>query len=153
MKLKRVPVLVVLVSLTACASMQSSPQRAERAARIEAAAGAPIRYVQLTFGSFYAWDPINDHQVVAYVTPRRAYLLDLPPCPGIEHTPSITISTRMSRINVNFDTVTPSATGVPCHVRQIRPLDMSKLKQANAEIKKDVRIRPRPQTQSSGSGS
>jgi len=153
MKLKLVPVLVVLASLTACASMQTPQERAERAARIEAAAGPPVRYVQLVFGGFYAWDPINDHQVVTYVTPKRAYLLDLPPCPGIEHTPAIAISTRMERINVNFDTVTPSATGVPCHIRQIRPLDMSKLKQANMAIKKNVQIQPRPQAQGGGSGS
>lgn len=152
MKLKLIPVLVVLASLTACASMQSPWERAERAARIEAAAGSPVRYVQLTFGSFYAWDPISDHQVVAYATPSRAYLLDLPPCPGIEHTPSITISTRMERINVNFDTVTPSSTGVPCHIRQIRPLDAAKLKKANMSIKKGVQIQTRPQAPRTSSG-
>lgn len=153
MKLKLIPVLVVLASLTACASMQSPRERAERAARIEAAAGSPVRYIQLIFNNLYAWDPINDHQVVAYVTPKRAYLLDLPSCPGIEHTPSIVLSSRMERINVNFDTVTPTSTRVPCQIRLIRPLDMGKLKQANAEIKKDIQVRPRPQTQSSGSGS
>jgi hypothetical protein len=153
MKLKLIPVLVVLASLTACASMQTSQERAERAARIEAAAGSPVRYVQLIFNSLYAWDPINDHQVVAYVTPKRAYLLDLPSCPGIEHTPSIVVSSRMERINVNFDTVTPTSTRVPCHIRLIRPLDMGKLKQANTGIKKDIQVRPRPQTQTSGSGS
>lgn len=146
MKLKMLLVLVVLVPLTACASMQTPQERAERAARIEAAAGAPVNYIRLIFRSFYAWDPINDHQVVAYVTPTRAYLLDLPPCPSLEHTASITITSKMDRVSVNFDSITPTATRVPCHIRQIRPLDMSKLKQANLPAKKGVQVAPRVET-------
>jgi hypothetical protein len=153
MKLKMVPVLVVLASLTACAGVQSSQQRAERAARIEAAAGAPVRYILPIFGSLYAWDAISDHQVVAYATPKRAYLLDLPSCPGIEHTPAIFISSKMGRISVNFDTVTPSTTRVPCHIKQIRPLDIAKLKQANESIKKNVEIRPRVDAKAAKPGS
>ena len=148
---KHLVLLAALTPLVACATAPTAQQRAERADRVVAAAGAPVNHIQLLFRGLYSWEPINDHQVVAYVTPKRAYLLDLPPCPGIDYTPAVSISSKMSQISVNFDSVTPSATGIPCQIRQIRPLDMTKLKQAMDTSNKNVQIKPRPASSSSSS--
>ncbi len=144
MKAKLLFIISALAPLAACAATPTAQQRAARAARVEAAAGAPVNHIQLLFRGLYGWEMINDHQVVAYVTPKKAYLLDLPPCPGIDHSPAIAISSRMSQISVNFDAITPGNTGVPCRIRQIRPLDMSKLKAAMDTSNKNVQIKPRP---------
>jgi hypothetical protein len=152
MKTKLLLVLAFLVPLAGCASMPTPQQRAERAARVEAAAGAPVNYIQLIFRGLYGWHAINDHQVVAYVTPKRAYLLDLPPCPGIEQSNAIAVTSNMERINVNFDSVTGNVSGVPCQIRRIRPLDMAQLKKANEIASKDVQVEPRPEKKTTKTG-
>ena len=150
MKLNTLLVLAALIPLAACTGIKTSQERAARAVRIQAAAGAPVNHILLSNLGFYAWEPLNDHQMVAYLTPRRAYLLDLPPCPGLENAPSIAITSKLNRVNVNFDSVTTSLTNVPCQIRQIRPLDMNKLKQAPANEKKDVQVKVRPQSKATG---
>ncbi|RAP59714.1 hypothetical protein BTJ49_03520 [Oleiagrimonas sp. MCCC 1A03011] len=124
--------------------MPSSQDRAARAARFEAAAGQPVNHIQLnSIRGFYAWDPINDHQVVAYVTPRRVYLMDLPSCPGLEYTPAISITSHMEQVSATFDSIIPSNTGVPCQIRRIRPLDRDMIKDAQKH-RGDVEVMAKP---------
>lgn len=144
MKTKIYVLLAILVPLAACAATMSPKQRAEHAARVQAAALAPITHINLITQGFYAWHAINDHQIVAYMTPTRAYLLDLPSCPGLEHTPAIAITSRMGQVSVNFDSVTTSLVGVPCQIKQIRPLDMKRLKMPAASGNMNVDVEPRP---------
>jgi len=144
MKTKILVLLAILVPLAACAATLSPKQRAEHAARVQAAALAPISHINLINNSFYAWHAINDHQIVAYMTPTRAYLLDLPSCPGLEQTPAIMITSRMGQVSVNFDSITTSLVGVPCQIKQIRPLDLQRLKMPAASGNMNVEIKPRP---------
>lgn len=144
MKTKLFILLAILAPLAACATVPTPQQRAEHAARVQAAALAPITHINLVSDGFYAWNAINDHQIVAYLTPTRAFLLDLPKCPGLEQTPSIFITSRMGQISVNFDSVTPSLVGVPCRIRQIRPLDVERLKAPAAKANMNVEVESRP---------
>jgi hypothetical protein len=144
MKTRLLVILAVVVPLAACAATLTPKQRAAHAARVQAAALAPVTHINLVNNGFYAWHAINDHQVVAYLTPRRAYLLDLPPCPGLEQTPAIVITSRMGQISINFDTITTSLVGVPCPIKRIRPLDLEQLKASPTGTNMNVELEPRP---------
>jgi len=144
MKSRIFALLAILVPLAACTATMSPKQRAERAARVQAAALAPISHINLINNSFYAWYAINDHQIVAYMTPTRAYLLDLPQCPGLEHSTAIVVTSRMGQVSTNFDSVIPSLVRVPCQIRQIRPLDIQRLKAPAVKENMNVEVEPRP---------
>lgn len=144
MKTKLFVFLSMLLPLAACTASLTPRQHAEREARVQAAARAPINHINLINNEFYAWYPVNDHQVVAYQTPTRAYLLDLPSCPGLQNTPSIFITSRMGQVSINFDSVIPSLVGVPCQIRQIRPLDVQRLKAPAGKENTNVELKPRP---------
>ncbi|KGI76980.1 DUF6491 family protein [Oleiagrimonas soli] len=144
----------ILVSLAACANVPRVKNDPARVARFEAAAGAPVSTFQFnSLNGFYAWDPISDHQVVTYVTPKRAYLLELPPCPDLQYAPAISITSRMEQVSTNFDSVIPLGNlgGVPCQIRSIRPLNLDMLKDAE-EHRGDVEVRARPAAPSATGG-
>ncbi len=144
MKLKSWLMAFTLVPLAACASMPTPQQRAEQSKRVEAAAGAPVNHINLIQRGFYSWHPVNDHQIVAYLTPTRAYLIDLPSCPGLEHSPGVAITSRMGQVSTTFDAVTPSLVGVPCQIQKIRPLDMKMLNASASASSPEIRVKPRP---------
>lgn len=149
MNTKMILVLAALLPLAACASQMTPKQRADYAMQVQAAALAPVNHINLTGSGFYAWKAINDHQIVSYLTPKRAYLFDLPPCPGLEQTQAILISSRMGQVNIRFDSVTTSQMGVPCQIQRIRPLDMQKLKAADQAVNTNVQLKSRPASKDS----
>jgi hypothetical protein len=96
-------------------------------------AGAPVDSFQY-FGSINGWTPLGDSAIAIWTRPSQAYLLDLyGPCSDIEYTPVISISNRMGRVYSRFDKVMVRNRGsidMPCNIKQIRPLDVKAIKQA-----------------------
>jgi hypothetical protein len=151
MKMKIFGCIALAALLGACATPQTRKAHADWVARVHAAAGAPVNSIHLQNRGFYSWRSLNDHQVLAYDTPFRAYLIDLPSCPGLTTSNGIGISSNMSQVNINFDHVTPFQTGIPCSIRQIRPVDVKMLKAKPGDMHKDVKVEQR--SKSTGSGS
>ena len=149
MKLRIMLLVSLPALLAACATAPTPQQIAQRTARYEAAAGKPMRSLYLNDRNFYSWEAINDHQVVAYLSPTRAYLFDLPPCPGLMASNGIAYTAKMDQINVNFDNVIPMQTGVPCQIRNIRPIDVKSVKQAR--MHENIHGRPRAASGAAGS--
>lgn len=137
--------------LAACASVPSAQQIAARTARYAAAAGKPVSSIQLVDRNFYSWNAVNDHQLAVYVTPARAFLLDLPPCPGLVTANAIGYTARMDQVSTNFDRVITDQGGVPCPIRQIRPLNV-KLLRSLRTTSTHGQIHAEPRAHRAGSG-
>lgn len=144
MKLRPILLAPLPILLAACATAPTAQQVAQRTARYEAAAGKPIRSLYLNDRNFYSWEAINDHQVVVYLSPTHAYLLDLPPCPGLMTSNGLAYTVKMDQINVNFDNVIPSQTSIPCQIRNIRPVDAKKVKETGTHADIHGQERPAP---------
>ena len=135
--MRRFPVLLALVaalatSLAACAT-DVAQRDADKLALYEAHAGAPVDKFRY-FGSLNGWTPLGDEAIAVWTRPNEAWLLRLSgPCPDIEFTPAISITNTFGQVSVPFDKVIVHSRGavtVPCHITQIRPLDVKAIKQA-----------------------
>lgn len=139
------------VALAACTS-GPAPQRSDgRAALFEAAAGKPVGSFDY-FSSFYSWEPLNDHALVVYVRPRKAYLLDVAPCPQLPYAFRIGVTGRFDRVNTGLDSILTGRRDMPCRISRIRPLDLDRLKAAEAKSKREIDARPRSEAESGAPG-
>ena len=121
-------VLSAACSTTPSASASERQAReAAQLARFQAAAGAPIASIS-NFGS-PRWESVDDSHIVYSVSPTRQYLMTLSgPCMDwAVGAYVIGVSSDMGRINTNFDRVITSH-GPACSIKQIQPLDATKLK-------------------------
>ncbi len=124
--------LATAIGATACATGIGRSD-AEQLALYEAHAGAPVKKFRY-FGSINGWTPLGEEAIAVWTRPNEAYLLKLSgPCPEIEFTPAISITNTFGEVSVPFDKVivhSRSAVTVPCHITQIRPLDVKAIKKA-----------------------
>ena len=131
-------ILALTAVLTACAT--TGPSEADRLALHRAHAGAPVKHFSY-FGAIDGWTPLGDSALTVWTRPSQAYLLELSgPCPDLEFAPAISISNLMGQVSANFDTVIVRGGGshigrFPCRIREIRPLDVKALKQAQRELR------------------
>jgi hypothetical protein len=133
-------VLMLLLLLASCASVQSARHRSERQAAYLAAAGAPVG--NFTFTSLYSWEPLSETQLVVYTRPRQAWLLDLYGCQNLLFSNSIGLTSNFNQISANFDKVLTQRGDVPCTISRIRPVDVKGMRAA-AEEKRQIRSEPR----------
>ena len=86
------------------------------------------------FGSINGWTPLGDSAVAIWTRPNQAYLLELfGPCSDLEFTPVIGVTNNMGRTYARFDKVIARNRGsidIPCNIKEIRPLDVKAVKQA-----------------------
>ena len=86
------------------------------------------------YGSISGWTPLGDEAVAIWSRPNEAWLLDLAgPCQDLDYAQAITVSDTFGQVSARFDKVTVlgrSAMNMPCQIRQIRPLDVKAIKQA-----------------------
>ncbi len=142
---KTLVVASTLLALAACASGPGE-KSVQRKQSFETAAGQPVRSFHV-YTPLYSWEALNDTQLVVYPKPREAFLLDLAgPCSDLTYATGMTLTSNMSTVYVNFDKVIPIGGGVsmnmPCVIKQIRPVDVSKLKAIEHEQRKvDVQER------------
>jgi hypothetical protein len=121
-----------VLGLAACAT--SPAQRdADRRALYEANAGAPVDSFRY-YGSINGWTPLGEEAIAIWSRPSEAWLLDLAgPCPDLAFARAITLSNTFGRVSARFDKVLVldrDAIDIPCHIRQIRPLDVKAIRQA-----------------------
>ena len=118
----------------------------DRLALYRAHAGAQVssfRYV----GSLNGWAPLGDSALAVWTRPNQAYLLDLNgSCPDLEYAPAISITNQSSTVYARFDKVVVlgrSSFTIPCHIREIRPLDVAGIRNAEREVRANAQVSER----------
>ena len=128
-----------VLALTACATDRMTDN--ERLALYRAHAAAPVqsfRYLSRIDG----WTPLGDAAVAIWTRPNEAYLLEVAqPCPDLDFAQAISLTNQFGIVYSRFDKVIPLMIAggpepVPCHIRQIRPLDVKALKSAEKDIRR-----------------
>ena len=147
----------VLVSLAACAvlaacsSVPYGQRLAARQSEVLAAAGAPVNSFRY-FNDMYSWEPLGDTQLVVYTRPNEAYLLDLGMhCQDLTTDIGIGLTSSFNQVTVRFDRVLTGRQNIPCVIEKIRPIDVTRLHEAQKERRK-IESAPRPDTQAQPAG-
>ena len=146
--MKRLFLICTLASIFSLAACASTPKQtdAEKLAMYKASAGEPIKDFNYP-GSLNGWQPVGDSALAVWTKPREAYLLDLGgPCRDLSYAPAISITNVMGRVStLDRVRVLGGAGGVgpiSCRIVSIRKLDLTKLKAAEADLRKaDVETR------------
>ena len=137
--------LLAMLSLGACASDRGL-RDAERLSLYRAHAGEPVGSFRYT-GSLNGWTPLGDSALAVWTRPRQAYLLTLNgSCPDLDFAPAISITHQFHTVYAKFDKVVALNRGsltIPCHIREIRPLDVAAIKDAEREMRADARVSER----------
>ena len=98
------------------------------------------------FGRLNGWTPLGDRALVVWTRPSEAFLLELSgPCPDLEYTPTIGLTSNMSRVHARFDKVLVRSTGsinLPCHIQTIRTLDIKAVRASEKELR-EARVEER----------
>lgn len=135
------------ICMVACSSIPYAQRQQQRQAAYLAAAGAPVRHFRFTT-SLWSWEPLSDSQVVIYTRPRQAWLLDLDAaCWNLPYANAIGLTSSLGQVSARFDEVLTGRGYPPCRIRQIRPVDMARLKleqQAQRKIDSPPRVEPSP---------
>ena len=130
---------VLALALSACATGRMSDN--EKLALYRSHALPPVesfRYLSRIDG----WTPLGDSALAVWTRPNEAYLLEVDsPCPDLDFALAIGLTSQFGTVHSRFDKVIPR-TGVagpqpmPCHIRQIRPLDVKAIKSAEKDIRR-----------------
>ena len=136
--------LSAAIGLSACAS-DGGLRDAEKLALYRTHAGEPVGSFNF-FGRINGWTPLGDSALAVWTKPGEAFLLELTgPCPDLEYTPAIGLTSNASRVYARFDKVLVRSTGainLPCHIQTIRPLDVKALKASEKELR-EARVEER----------
>jgi hypothetical protein len=140
--------LVVAIAASGCATDRALRDEQRRALYLQHA-GAPVpsfRYI----GSINGWTPLGDDMLAVWTRPSEAVLLTLNgPCQELEFATAISLTSQFRTVYAKFDRVVPVSAGgipnivIPCPIREIRPLDVRALRDAQREMRTDVREAPR----------
>jgi hypothetical protein len=137
---------LLATTLVACATTGLSDT--DKIALYRAHAGEPVKSFRY-FGQINGWTPLGDRAIAVWTKPTEAWLLDLSgPCPDIEYTPTIGVTSQFNQVNARFDKVIARGRGsmeIPCQISEIRPLDVKAIRSAE----KTARDQPQP-AESSG---
>lgn len=125
---------MLAASLVACSSVPYAQRMSNRQAAYAAAVGEPVR--SFRFFDLYSWEPLGDSQLAVYTRPNEAWLLTVSgPCPDLEFTNAIGLTSNLHEVSINFDKVLTGRT-FPCTISQIRPVNVAKLKAVEHEQRK-----------------
>ena len=132
-----VSALVAAALLAACASTPRE-RDADRLARYQAHAGAPVGSIAYSATGSRGFDVIDDEHILLMQGPNRNWLLRIdPPCLQMDGSSAVLLVTsQMSQLSVNFDAVVSnSRPGLRCPVREIRPVDLKAVRAAEKAAK------------------
>ena len=122
----------MLASLGACASGPAE-RDADRLALYNAHAGTSVDKFRY-YGRLTRWTPLGNEALAVWTRPNEAWLLDLTgPCPDLEYTRAIGLTDNLGMVHARFDKVlvlSRAPVNLPCHIAQIRKLDVKALKAA-----------------------
>lgn len=140
--------LLATLAVAGCAT-DARLRDSERRALYLQHAGAPMPSFRY-FGSINGWTPLGDDALAVWTRPGEAVLLTLNgPCPDLEFATGIALTSQFRTVYAKFDRVVPiTPTGptsmvIPCPIREIRPLDVEALRDAQRGMRTDVREAPR----------
>ena len=127
-----------MLALTACATGARLGD-AEKLALYRSHAGAPVDNFSY-FGRINGWTPLGDSALVVWTKPSEAWLLELAgPCPELQYTPAICLTSNMGRVYARFDQVQVrgmvGGPNMPCHIASIRPLDLKAVRASEKELR------------------
>ncbi|WP_223115428.1 DUF6491 family protein [Luteimonas suaedae] len=129
-------IVFAMFVLGGCASTGMSDN--EKLELYRANAGEPVPHFRF-FGRINGWTPLGDSAVAVWTKPREAYLLELSgPCPDLPYSPAISLTSNMNQVYARFDKVMAlnrSSIEVPCHIREIRPLDVNAIREAERQLR------------------
>lgn len=137
--MKRVLPILIFSALASCATTHPSDE--DRLAMYRAHAGDPVNDFQY-FGRLDGWTPLGDRALTVWTRPDQAYLLELMgTCNDLDFAPAISISSQLSQVSARFDSVHVLGSHggiahIPCRIKEIRPLDVKGLKEAQKELRK-----------------
>lgn len=124
--------------LVGCASNRIMSDRSEtrasvgqaRLTAVHAAAGTPVSSFRVGAvpgaPAIYAWQALNNRQLLIYTRPREAWLLTLGSCPRLFQSPFVAVTSSMNQVD-HFSRVFVMRAEVACRVRRIQPIDVSDL--------------------------
>lgn len=131
-RLRSAAALLAVLALAACGTFPRTTD-AEKYALYDAHAGEAVNHFRY-FGSINGWTPLGDSALAVWTRPSEAWLLDLSGrCEDLTSTSAIGLTSNMSRVNARFDKVlvrSRAAVSIPCHIQQIRPLDIKAIRAA-----------------------
>lgn len=146
MKCVLLAITIALASLTAGCASDAGLREADRLALYTAHAGAPVPSFRY-FGSLNGWTPLGEDAVALWTRPNQAYLVSFKGrCPDLDFASAISVSSQFNTVYTNFDKVVAlnSGTTFPCHIGEIRPLDVKAIKQAEREMRANAQVSERP---------
>lgn len=139
-------VVALVLALAACAT-NSAQREVDRLALYTAHAGPPIPSFRY-FGSLYGWTPLGDAAIAVWPRPNQAYLLSFNGrCPDLDFASVINVSSQSGTVYSKFDkvvVVNRNAMRIPCNIREIRPLDVKAIQQAQRDIRANAQVSERP---------
>jgi hypothetical protein len=137
--------IAVAAALASCARV-GKDYTARMEARQQAyvtAAGAPVN--SFHYFSLWSWEPLSDNALAVYTRPNEAWLLDLDgKCRNLEFTNHIGLTSSASEVSAKFDRVITGPADAPCFIKQIRPVDLTKLDSPQQGKPREVEETPRP---------
>jgi hypothetical protein len=141
MSLKRTLLAGAALAVAGCSSVPYAQRVAERQAAYAAAAGAPVNSFRF-FMPMWSWEPLGSDQVAIYTKPKEAWLLDVPGCTELPFANTLGVTSNLNQVSINFDKVITGRNQLACTIRQIRPVDVGKLKALQQEQRR-IRAEPR----------
>ena len=138
MKSKLVMAAAATMLISGCASTQIPDE--QKLALYRSHAGQPVDKFSF-YGSINGWTPLGDSALAVWTRPGQAWLLDLKgPCPDLEFTQAIGLTSSMNQVSANFDKVLVRNNGaipaMPCFIDTIRPLDVKALREDEKNLRK-----------------
>ena len=134
------PLLFGLSLLPGCASTGSLDD-AQKLAIYQAAAGETVGSFSY-LGRINGWTTVDDRNIAVWTRPREAWLLTFDgTCQDIDFAPVISLTSQSSRVYAGFDKVmvhNHNAIQMPCRIREIRPLDTAKIKEAEKTARENA---------------
>lgn len=116
--------------LAGCAT-RPAERSADQLALYLAHAGPPVNDF-LYPHTFTQWTPLGSDALAVWLSPSRAFLLDVSHCSDLEWAHGIQLTQNGGTVSARFDRVLPLGVGqsVPCRIEQIRPLDIRAIRDA-----------------------
>lgn len=124
------------LALTGCASTSNFTEQQELA-MYRAHAGAPVPSFRF-FGNVDRFTPLGEEAMVLWTRPKEAWLLEFyGPCHNLDFAHLVGITSQAGRVYARFDEVVVRQRPEypPCRIREIRPLDVTALRQAEHALR------------------
>jgi hypothetical protein len=132
--------VAALVSIAAANAVagEVADRDAERLALYRSHAGEPVDSIRW-IGRYSGWTPLDDNAFALWIGSNKAYLLEVDrPCNDLEFATAIRFDRSMGQLHARFDSVQflrAHSMSTACRIREIRPLDVKAVRQAEREWK------------------